>query len=102
MLSVIVVGCAKRPDAIVPTSIPMNAYTGLSCPDLTIALLQEESALNGLSSQQNSAATGDALGVFLVGLPLASATGGDKEGMIAVTKGKVEAMKAAKLSKGCS
>jgi hypothetical protein len=28
---VVVAGCAKNPEAIVPMSMPANAYTGLSC-----------------------------------------------------------------------
>lgn len=100
-IAVAAVGCAKQPDAIVPVSIPMDAYTGMSCEKLATELVTEETTLATLSKSQKQAATGDAVGVFLVGVPLASATGGDKEGSIAVSKGKVEAMKAARLKKGC-
>lgn len=44
--------------------------------------------LAALEKQQSSAATGDALGVFLIGVPTTSLTGGDKAGEIAVEKGK--------------
>ncbi len=50
---------------------------------------------------QNHAANADAFGVFLVGVPAGSLTGGDKEGDIAVSKGKVEAMGMAMRGKGC-
>lgn len=100
-LAIALAGCAKQPDAIVPVSIPMDAYTSMSCERLATELVTEETNLATLSKSQKQAATGDAVGVFLVGVPLASATGGDKEGMIAVSKGKVEAMKAARLKKGC-
>ena len=94
-------GCAKRPDAITPASIPMAAYTNLSCAELKQAHATERARLSGLSAAQNSAATGDAVGVFLIGVPAASLTGGDKEGDVAVSKGKIEAMSQAALAKRC-
>ncbi|MBY3099844.1 hypothetical protein E0I74_29900 [Rhizobium laguerreae] len=75
-----VAGCAKRPDAIVQV---------------------EKAKLDDLSKQQISAANGDAFGVFLVGVPIGSVAGGDKEGEIAASKGKVSAMQSAGMSKGC-
>lgn len=93
--------CAKRPDAIAPISIPMAAYTGQTCQSLAQDYLQEQVTLAAISKQQNDAATGDAVGVFLVGVPVSSTFGGDKEGQIAVSKGKVSAMESALRSKGC-
>ncbi|EJK82897.1 hypothetical protein G6M87_03905 [Rhizobium rhizogenes] len=93
--------CAKRPDAIVPTDIPMAAYSNLNCPELTTELLKEQNNLASLSKQQNSAATGDAVGVFLIGVPASSLTGGDKEGVISVSKGKVLAIQNTMKAKGC-
>lgn len=93
--------CAKRPDAIVATDIPMAAYTGDPCAKIANELVQEQANLASLSKQQNQAATGDAAGVFLIGIPMSSAMGGDKEGLIASSKGKINAMQAALHSKGC-
>ena len=39
--------------------------------------------------------------MFLVGVPIGSVAGGDKEGEVAVSKGTVSAMESAALSKGC-
>ncbi|MCJ7993207.1 hypothetical protein J5N58_01170 [Rhizobium cremeum] len=100
-LTALAVSCAKRPDAIVPADVPMAAYTGSSCPDLARELVSEQEKLAALSKAQNSAATGDAFGVFLIGVPASSAFGGDKEGQVAISKGKVEAIKNAMRSKGC-
>lgn len=61
----------------------------------------EQQNLTTLSSAQNDAATGDAFSVFLIGVPLANVADGDKEGLIAVSKGKVQALERAKLSKKC-
>jgi hypothetical protein len=57
--------------------------------------------LASISKQQNQAATGDAVGVFMLGVPVSSTFGGDKEGQVAVAKGKVNAIDATLKSKGC-
>lgn len=94
--------CAKRPDAIVPTEIPMAAYSNLDCVGLTRELATEQGKLAALSKQQNNAANGDAFGVFLVGVPMSSLTGGDKEGDISVQKGKVISIQSTMKAKGCN
>ena len=94
-------GCAKRPDAIVPVEIPMAAYGGMDCKELAAETVAENEKLASLSKQQNEAATADAVGVFLIGAPLGSATGGDKEGQVAVSKGKIQALENAGKAQGC-
>lgn len=94
--------CAKRPDAIVPVDIPMAAYTNMDCQAIAQEMLKEQTHLAAISKQQNDAANGDALGVFLLGVPVSSTLGGDKEGQVAVTKGKINAMESAMRSKGCN
>lgn len=94
--------CAKRPDAIVPVDVPMAAYSNMDCQALAQEYLKEQNALFAVSKQQNDAATGDAFGVFLIGVPMSSTFGGDKEGQVAVTKGKVNAIEANVRSKGCN
>ncbi|RVN81816.1 hypothetical protein [Sinorhizobium meliloti] len=96
-----VASCAKRPDAIVPVDIPMAAYSNQSCQGLAQELMKEQANLAAVSKQQNQAATGDAIGVFLVGVPASSTFGGDKEGQVAVSKGKVNAIESSIKSKGC-
>ena len=93
--------CAKRPDAIVPVDIPMAAYANQSCASLGQELIREQRNLAAVSKAQNEAATGDAVGVFLIGVPMSSAVGGDKEGQVAVAKGKVQAIENTLKSKGC-
>jgi hypothetical protein len=94
--------CAKRPDAIVPVEIPMAAYTNLNCEGLGRELSVERGTLSAVSKAQHDAATGDAMGVFLIGVPMSSTFGGDKEGQVAVSKGKVNAIEASMKSKGCA
>ncbi|WFS02219.1 hypothetical protein [Rhizobium tumorigenes] len=99
--SLTMASCAKRPGAIVPVDIPMAAYSNLSCPQLSQELIKEQGKLSSLSSAQNNAATGDAVGVFLIGVPASSLTGGDKEGDISVSKGKVISIESTLKAKGC-
>lgn len=102
LFSVLVLAsCAKRPDAIVPVDIPMAAYSGQNCSGLSRELLTERQKLAAVSKVQNQAATGDAIGVFLIGVPASSTFGGDKEGEVAVSKGKVVAIENAIKAKGC-
>ena len=94
--------CAKNPDAITAMSMPPNAYAGLSCEQLASERSKSAAALDAVSQQQRSAVTGDAVGVFLIGVPMSSLTGGDKEGFVAQHKGEVIAIDAARRNKGCS
>lgn len=97
----VLAGCAKRPDAIVPVNLPVETYANIECQQLQRDLLTERQTLATLSASQNSAANADAVGVFLVGVPVASLTDGDKEGLIAVSKGKIQAMENASLNRKC-
>jgi len=101
-LALAISSCAKRPDAIVPADIPMAAYTNYSCEQLGQEMIKEQAGLSAVSKAQNDAATGDAFGVFLIGVPMSSTFGGDKEGQVSVAKGKVQAIQSAMMSKGCN
>lgn len=69
-------GCASAPDKIagVPNSGKCTAA--------------DRERLAILYSRQEKAARNDALGVFLIGLPMASMSGGDHETEIAILKGR--------------
>ncbi|OAE40685.1 hypothetical protein A7J57_10525 [Agrobacterium tumefaciens] len=79
----------------------MAAYSNLDCQALARDFITEQASLSAVSKQQHDAATGDAVGVFLVGVPMSSTFGGDKEGQVAVAKGKVNAIEANLKAKGC-
>ncbi|TPM56493.1 hypothetical protein FJ959_15655 [Mesorhizobium sp. B2-2-4] len=70
------VGCATPPDKIagVPNAGPCTQA--------------DRERLAVLTNQQSKAATGDALGVFLIGVPVSSLSGGDHETEIAILKGR--------------
>jgi len=79
----------------------MSAYSGLSCDELNTQLLNTNTQLNNLFAEQKQAVTGDALGVFLIGVPLSSLSGADKEGLIAQRKGEKQAIEARIRETGC-
>ncbi|MEI4196604.1 hypothetical protein [Roseovarius sp. E0-M6] len=84
--------CAPRPDDISAADVGDNQYRSFSCSQLAEAETKYSQALANLSADQNRAATGDAWGVFLLGLPLSSMSGADKETKIAITKGHLQSI----------
>ena len=101
LVAVALAGCAKRPDAIAPLVMPTNAYAGLDCAQLAQEHLKSATSLGNAASAQSNAANGDALGVFLIGVPLGSLSGGDQEGKVALHKGEIIAIQAQQRQKGC-
>lgn len=91
--------CAQSPASIPPVSMGA-AYDGISCQRAGGERQAAASALAALSSKQQGAVTGDAIGVLLLGVPVASLTGGDVSGQIALEKGKVAALDARLLACG--
>ena len=67
----------------------------MSCDETKAALEQTRAKKNALTNQQNNAATGDAVGVFFVLLPVGSIFGADVEGELAQAKGEVLALEGA-------
>lgn len=90
-----VAGCASRASSIAPAAVPSSNYSGLNCEETKLMLAQKLEQRNALTRQQNNAATGDAVGVFLVLLPVGSIFGADKEGELAQAKGEVMALEGA-------
>lgn len=81
--------CAKSPESIVPVSMPGGMYDHMTCDQARAERLRLAEILAALETQQRSAATGDAVGVFLIGVPVSSLTGGDRAGLIAAERGKI-------------
>lgn len=90
-LAALTAACAQSPSAIAPVSMG-DAYASVSCSKARGMLTTEQTTLASLSSKQQGAVMGDALGVFLIGVPVSSLSGGDQEGAIATSKGKVVAL----------
>lgn len=94
-------GCAKRPNAIAASSVPVETYLSLDCQQIARDLAAERQTLEAMARQQNSAANADAIGVFMIGVPVASLTNGDNEGGIALSKGKIQSLEAAQIRNKC-
>jgi hypothetical protein len=89
----ILAACAQSPDSIAPVSMA-GAFDGLSCAAARQLLAAETPILAALEDQQRGAVAGDAIGVFLIGVPVSSLTGGNVAGDIAASRGKVLALQA--------
>lgn len=90
-LIVTTAACTPRPDSIAPVSMT-GAFDTMSCNQAINDLNTERKFLAELERQQNEAATADAIGVFLVLVPVSKLTGGDRAGAIGASKGKVIAL----------
>jgi hypothetical protein len=89
-----VAACAPGPNAVAPAPMPAGLYAGLSCTQARAerAVAAEREA--ALTARQLGAATGDAVAVLLIGLPVSGLTGGDVSGQLAAERGRLLALDA--------
>lgn len=97
---IFVTGCANRPESIASSYISHERYMGNDCIKLSTQMADERANLAKFSEMQNSKATGDAWGVFLLGVPF-SKLSGDSEADVAKYKGIVEAIETAQIKNKC-
>lgn len=97
----IVSACAKQPDQIAAAEIGTGGYERFNCRQLATQKTEITQKLANLSASQKNVANGDAWGVFLLGLPISSMSGNDKETAIAVAKGHVQAIERMQEQKSC-
>ncbi|RUA06331.1 MAG: hypothetical protein DSY43_02225 [Gammaproteobacteria bacterium] len=100
VLSVFVTGCANRPESISASYMSHERFIDNNCQVLTTKMLEARSNLAKFSEIQNSKATEDAWGVFLLGVPF-SKLSGDSEADVAKYKGMVEAIETAQIKRKC-
>jgi len=81
-------GCAASPESIQAATIPPAIYDGYSCNRLLNLQQRIEASLQTAMLRQKSASINDAWGVFLIGLPTASMSGGDIAPQVASLKGQ--------------
>ena len=84
IILILVAGCAKQANMVAPTAIPVNSVSCSQIADLRLKVAS-------LSARQNTAANNDALGVVLLGLPVASMSGNDVEAELSIAKGQLMA-----------
>lgn len=101
LAAAVLVGCAKNPEAIAPMTMPVNAYSGLTCAQLAAEHQRSSLALQQVEASQRQAVTGDAVGVFLIGVPVSSLSGSNREGAVAQHKGEIIAIEAMQRNNRC-
>lgn len=94
--------CAKNPESIAPLVLPTTAYMHMDCKELNETYGRSARALTDVERTQRQAVTGDAVGVFLIGVPLSSLAGADNEGTVALRKGELLAIDQVQQNKGCT
>lgn len=92
--------CAKSPSSIPPVAVASSEYSSLSCSALRTTLNSVEVKLADASRRQNQAQTADAVGVFLVLIPVSSMMG-DAAGEVGQFKGEKIAIERAIERKRC-
>ncbi|MBF9058173.1 hypothetical protein HKCCSP123_03165 [Rhodobacterales bacterium HKCCSP123] len=95
-------GCAQDPENIAAADIGPNPYVNYSCSQLAQEETRVSQQLANLSADQRRAASGDAVGVFLLGLPISSMSGNDQETAIAVARGRLQAIDERQQARGCN
>ena len=100
LLFLIISGCASRPENIKASYISHERYIDKDCSQLAIQMSDARAELAKYSEMQNSKATGDAWGVFLILVPVSQLTG-DYEADVAKWKGVVEAIETTQIKNKC-
>ncbi len=100
LLFLLISGCASRPENIKASYISHERYIDNDCSQLAIQMSDARAELAKYSEMQNSKATGDAWGVFLILVPVSQLTG-DYEADVAKWKGVVEAIETTQIKNKC-
>ena len=98
--SLMLVGCATRPDSISASHIAHEKFMNNTCSELSVLRADARTDLQTYSSKQNTKANWDFATVFFVLIP-ASQISGDHEADVAMFKGTIEAIETAQSIKGC-
>lgn len=92
--------CANRPETIRASFVSYEKFVHIDCSELATKVADSRALLVKTSKMQDDKANGDAVGVFLLGIPF-SKLSGDYEGEVARLKGEVEALETAKIKNKC-
>jgi hypothetical protein len=95
VLCTLFMSCASRPASITPVAVSATDYAGLSCGSTMVALTGKRTEVDELSRQQSRAATGDAIGVLFMLLPVGTIIGANVKGELALAKGEMNALERA-------
>ena len=98
--SLILVGCASRPESISASHVAHEKYTNNTCSELAVLRADARTDLQTISSKQNTKANWDAVSVWFTLIPASKLTG-DVAADVAKAKGEVEAIETAQAIKDC-
>ena len=99
-LSIGLIGCANRPESIHASFVSFEKYIDLDCAALETKMSTARADLAKYSKMQDDKANADAVGVFLLLIPI-SKLSGDHEADVARTKGEIEAIETAQVKNKC-
>lgn len=94
-------GCAKSPESIAPSYVSEVPYQTYTCRQLGEERARLEAAYTTTAKAQEDARTGDAWGVFLIGMPTSSLSGGNVAAEVASLKGQMVAVDKSIITKSC-
>ncbi len=97
-----VAACASSPEHIAPAKVSEEPYLAWTCERLGEESYRLRDALAVASAKQQRASEDDAAGVFLIGLPVGSMTGGDVSAEVSRLKGESAAVRKAGATNGCN
>ena len=100
LFSLILAGCASRPESISASYVAYEKYMQNTCSELAILRADARTDLQTYSSKQNTKANWDFATVFFVLIP-ASQISGDHKADVAMFKGTIEAIETAQAVKSC-
>ena len=100
VLSLILAGCASRPESISASYVAHEKFMQNTCSELAVLRADARTDLQTYSSKQNTKANWDFATVFFVLIP-ASQISGDHEADVAMFKGTIEAIETAQSIKDC-
>lgn len=102
LAALFVAGCAKAPESIAPSYVSEIPYQSYSCTQLGQEKARLEQAYAVTAKAQEDARTGDAWGVFLLGMPTSSLSGGNVAAEVASLKGQMVAVDKTIITKNCA
>ena len=100
-LPLFVAACAKPPSAIAPSYVSEVPYRSYTCDQLGEELQRLNAAYTVTAQAQEDARTGDAWGVFLLGVPTSTLSGGNVAHEVASLKGQIAAVQKTIIAKNC-
>jgi hypothetical protein len=100
-VAAILAGCAATPESIAPAYVSEVTYQNWSCQQLSEETMRLNAAYQVAAQEQHHARTNDTVGVLLLGLPVASLSGGNVAPQVASLKGNQAAVERAMTLKNC-